>query len=197
MSERRARALAHWLRGRILLEYQAAPACPSEVARRLGQPLNLVSYHTRVLVRQGCLELERTERRRGALTRYYRATGAQLVGEDDWTRLPAAGRRALALATLDHIATEARQGALAGGFDGAHAHLTRWLVALDAEGERAVDDVLLRAADEIAAIAAASRARRAPRHVHELALLAFAAPPGVIPSGARSAPRAAEAGAPG
>jgi hypothetical protein len=197
MSDSRARALAHWLRGRILLEYQAAPACPSEVARRLGQPLNLVSYHTHVLVRQGCLELERTERRRGALKHCYRATGAQVVGDDDWTRLPAGGRRALALATLDHIATEARQGALAGGFDGAHAHLTRWLVALDDEGERAVDDVLLRAADEIAVIAAASRARRAPRRLHELALLAFAAPPGVSPSAARSDRPAAEAGAPG
>lgn len=197
MSDRRARALAHWLRGRILLEYQAAPACPSDVARRLGQPLNLVSYHTGVLVRRGCLELLRTERRRGALTRYYRATGAQLVGDDDWTRLPPAGRRALALATLDHIAAEARQGALAGGFDGAHAHLTRWLVALDDEGARAVDDVLLRAAEEIAAIAAAGRARRAPQRVHELALLAFAAPPGVSPSAARSARREAEARAPG
>ena len=187
MSDRRAPVLPHWLRGRILLEYEAAPACPSDVARRLEQPLNLVSYHTRVLARQGCLELVRTERRRGALTRYYRSTGAQLMGEDDWARLPAGERRALVLEALDHIAAEARQGALAGGFDGAYAHLTRWLVALDDEGERAVDRVLLRAADEIAAITAASRARPGPRRAHELLLLAFVAPPGVTPSVARSA----------
>jgi hypothetical protein len=194
MSDRRAPVLPHWLRGRILLEYEAQPACPSDVARRLGQPLNLVSYHTRVLARQGCLELVRTERRRGALTRYYRSTGAQLMGDDDWAGLPAGARRALVLEALDHIAAEARQGALAGGFDGAHAHLTRWLVALDDAGERAVDGVLMRAAEEIAAIAAAGRARPGPRRAHELLLLAFVAPGDVSPNGARSARRAAEAG---
>jgi hypothetical protein len=190
MPDRHAPVLPHWLRGRILLEYEAEPACPSDVARRLGRPVNLVSYHTGVLARQGCVELVRTERRRGALTRYYRATGLQLVGDEDWARLPAGERRSLVLEALDHIAAEARQGALAGGFDGANAHLTRWLVALDAAGEHAVDAVLLRAAGEIAAIAAASRARPGPRRVHELALLAFAAPAGISPSAARSAPRA-------
>src|SRR3954453_3614820 len=100
MSDRLARVLAHPLRDRVLFEYQGAPAAPSEVAGRLGRPLNLVSYHTGVLVRLGCLELVRTERRRGGLTRVYRSTVGQILDPGAWIALPLPLRRALVLRTL-------------------------------------------------------------------------------------------------
>jgi DNA-binding transcriptional ArsR family regulator len=71
------RLLAHPLRDRLLFEYQGDPTSPSKVARRLGESVSLVSYHTDVLARNGCLELVRTERRRGAIEHFYRAIVAQ------------------------------------------------------------------------------------------------------------------------
>lgn len=177
MTDRLARVLAHPLRDRVLFEYRDGPRCPSEVARRLGRPLNLVSYHTAVLARHGCLELVRTERRRGALTRFYRCTVDQAIGDGDWVHVPVALRRTLALETLGRLEAEARAAGLAGGFDGTAAHLTRTVLALDPAGVRAAREVLWRAIEELEAIAARSRAGDAPDR-YEVAILAF-------PTGAR------------
>src|SRR5690348_2701858 len=125
MSDRLARVLAHPLRQWILFEYERSPACPSDVARRLGRPVNLVSYHTGVLAREGCVELVRTERRHGALAHYYACSVDPVILADEWVSLPRALRRALTLTTLGRVATAVRNGALAGGFDDEHAHLTR------------------------------------------------------------------------
>jgi predicted ArsR family transcriptional regulator len=174
MADPLARIHAHPLRDHVLFEYQGDPASPSEVARRLGQPVNLVSYHTAVLVRHGCLELVRTERRRGATAHYYRSTVAQAIDDDDWVRVPAPLRRALTLGTLRVVADEAHAAALAGAFDARRAHLTRSHLTLDDEGIEAASRVLLAAFDELAQIARESRMRRSDAHsVYEVAILAF------------------------
>jgi hypothetical protein len=177
VTDRLARVLAHPLRDRVLFEYRDAPACPSDVARRLDRPLNLVSYHTAVLARHGCLELVRTERRRGALTRFYRCTVDQAIGPGDWIGVPVPLRRALALDTLGRLEAEARAAALAGGFDGEAAHLTRIVLGLDAAGVRAAGDALWRAFAELSEIADDARARGGAREPYEVGILAFPAGP--------------------
>jgi DNA-binding transcriptional ArsR family regulator len=67
-----ARALAHPLRLLLATEYALAVTSPSKIARTLEMPLNLVSYHTRVLADAGLLELVRVQPRRGAQEHYYR-----------------------------------------------------------------------------------------------------------------------------
>lgn len=173
MSDRLAQVLAHPLRDRILFEYQGTPACASEVAHRVGRPLNVVSYHTRVLVRHGCLELVRTERRRGALARYYRATVTQLIEDEAWADLTVARRRHLALDTLARVATEARHVALAGGFDGAGWHLSRSPVELDEQGVIAASRLLRRTLDEVTDIAAHARRRGGRRGEYVVEILGF------------------------
>ena len=49
---------------------------PNELSRELGDPLGNVSYHVRILRELDCVELVRTEQRRGALEHYYRATAS-------------------------------------------------------------------------------------------------------------------------
>jgi hypothetical protein len=181
MSDRLARVLAHPLRDRVLFEYQGEPACPSEVAQRIGRPLNLVSYHTGVLARHGCLELVRTERRRGAQAHYYRATVAQFIDDAGWSSLGVTRRRNLALNTLARVADEARRGALAGAFEVPHAHLSRSPVELDEEGMLAVGRLLRKTFDEIAQITEASHARCGDRRTHMVVMLAFAAGPPAQP----------------
>lgn len=176
MSDGLARVLAHPLRDRVLFEYQAEPACPSEVARRLERPLNLVSYHTGVLARHGCLELVRTELRRGGEARYYRATVDQFIDDASWPTLSVVRRRSLALNTLGRATNEARRSALAGAFDAPRSHLSRTPVELDEAGVEAVSEVLRRTFDELSLIAGESHARSGAGRPQMVVMLAFSAP---------------------
>ena len=171
MSDRLSQVLAHPLRDRVLFEYQGEPATPAQVARRVGRPVNLISYHTRVLAEHGCVVLVRTERRRGALAHYYRSAVAPWIADDAWDRVPAPLRRALVRGTLSKLDEEARTAALQGAFDG-NAVLIRALFELDEAGAGEVSDVLRRAFEEIERIAVARRGRPGVRHV-EVALLEF------------------------
>src|ERR1700750_1870071 len=74
-----AKALAHPLRARLLHRLGERVASPGDPALELGAPLGVVSYHVRMLRDYDCVELVRTEPRRGALQHFYRATArAQL-----------------------------------------------------------------------------------------------------------------------
>src|SRR5215218_2521186 len=69
-----AKALAHPLRARILQRLGERVASPGDLAVELGAPLGVVSYHVRMLRDYDCVELVRTEPRRGALQHFYKAT---------------------------------------------------------------------------------------------------------------------------
>ena len=102
-----ARLARHPLRQHVLFKYTEAVTSPSAVAAALGARVNLVSYHTGVLLRAGVIELVRTERRRGATEHFYRAALRGMIEDGDWERLPATVRRGLVRGTID--------GALTGG----------------------------------------------------------------------------------
>jgi hypothetical protein len=173
MSDDLVQVLAHPLRDRVLFEYQGEPTSPARVARRLGRPVNLISYHTGMLVRHGCVALVRTERRRGALEHFYRSTVPTWITNDEWAGVPESLRRALVRGTLRRLEEEAREAAVAGGFDGRDAVLVRALFELDDEGIAAVCDVLQHAYHEVERIAE-QRAGSHGRRLVELALLSFA-----------------------
>ena len=170
MSDPLAQVLAHPLREQVLFEYQGEPTTPARVARRLDRPVNLISYHTRVLADHGCLALVRTERRRGAIEHFYRSTIAPWITDRDWHDVPRSLRRALVSATLRWLDEETREAAVNGGFDGRDAVLVRALFELDDEGIAAVGDVLQHAYHEVERIAE----ERAGGRLFEVALLSFA-----------------------
>src|SRR4051812_41474665 len=88
-----AKALSHPLRARILQRLGERVASPGELAAELGAPLGVVSYHVRMLRDYECVELVRTEPRRGALQHFYRARARPSLGADQWRGLPAGVRR--------------------------------------------------------------------------------------------------------
>ncbi len=175
MSASLAQLLAQPLRHRLLLEYSLGPRSVADVARALDEPLNLVSYHTGVLARHGHLLLVRTQRRRGALTRFYQSTVSTVIHDEDWAALPHDLRRSLAKGTLEQALAETRRAALDGGFDVARAHLSRSPLELDDEGRAAVAECLRETVSELEAIVAACRARvdDGGRHPYEVVMLAF------------------------
>jgi DNA-binding transcriptional ArsR family regulator len=184
MHHSRASVHAHPLRDRLLAEYAKGPASPSAVARRIGQRLNLVSYHTQVLLEHGFVELVRTEQRRGGTAHFYRSTVAPVIEDDTWATLPTATRRKLVRELLATIAEESRDAALRGGFDPGHAHLTRWPMLLDEADRAQVSTVLRGLLDDFDRIQAESDCRGAGvRQRFDVVLMAF---PDQSESGGRS-----------
>src|ERR687894_689189 len=89
------KALAHPLRQQLLMALSERVASPSELAEELGEPLGNVSYHVRMLVDLGCIELVSTTPRRGALEHHYKAVVRPFFDDDAYASLPVATRRAL------------------------------------------------------------------------------------------------------
>src|ERR1700742_4757228 len=100
------KALAHPLRARILQRLGERVASPGDLALELGAPLGVVSYHVRMLRDYDCVELVRTEPRRGALQHFYRATARPTLDEDQWKTLPSSLRKELAGETIQEVITD-------------------------------------------------------------------------------------------
>src|SRR3954447_12966998 len=112
-----AKALAHPLRARILQRLGERVASPGDLAVGRGAPLGVVSYHVRMLRDYECVELVRTEPRRGALQHFYRATARPTLDEDQWRPLPSRLRRELAGETIQELVNDLAASAEAGLLD--------------------------------------------------------------------------------
>jgi DNA-binding transcriptional ArsR family regulator len=82
-----AKALAHPLRLEVLRVLGERIASPNELARELKVDLSSVSYHVKVLREFGCIELVKTEPRRGATEHFYRRTRRGHIDDTDWDEL--------------------------------------------------------------------------------------------------------------
>lgn len=72
---RLTRALSHPMRLEILNCLRAGVASSSELSRQLGARQGVVSYHAKVLVQYGCLELVHNARREGIVESYFGLPG--------------------------------------------------------------------------------------------------------------------------
>src|SRR5258705_3551801 len=126
-----AKALAHRLRARILQRLGERVASPNDLALELGAPLGVVSYHVRMLRDYDCVELVRTEPRRGALQHFYRATARPTLDEDQWRTLPSSLRRELAGETIAEIVDDLRKAGHARTVADADVVVTRTPVGVD------------------------------------------------------------------
>jgi DNA-binding transcriptional ArsR family regulator len=135
LDERLAKALSHPLRQRILQRLnEGGVRSPNELSRDLGDPLGNVSYHVRILRELDCVELVRTEQRRGALEHYYRATAQPWLDDKQWARLPAAFRRKTLGRTLSELLEAAGDASHDGGFDSPETIVNRVPLELDEQG---------------------------------------------------------------
>src|SRR6188474_3780172 len=126
-----AKALAHPLRARILQRLGERVASPGDLAIELGAPLGVVSYHVRMLRDYDCVELVRTEPRRGALQHFYRATARPNLEEDQWRTLPSGLRGELTGETLTDLVNDLGASADAGHLQDPEVILNRTPLELD------------------------------------------------------------------
>jgi len=88
MDQRLVKALAHPLRVEILMILNERMASPNELSKELEEGLSQVSYHVKVLKDFECIEMVKTEPRRGAVEHYYRATARAFFTDADYKNLP-------------------------------------------------------------------------------------------------------------
>ena len=143
------KALAHPLRQQLLIALSERVASPSELAEELGEPLGNVSYHVRMLVDLGCIELVSTTPRRGALEHHYKAVVRPLLDDTSYGSFPTSTKRALLGDVLKEIWGDISAAADADAFDTDQLHVSRQPLTLDEQGW---EDVAKTLADAVYAI---------------------------------------------
>lgn len=88
VDQKLVKALAHPLRVQILAILNERMASPNELSKELEEGLSQVSYHVKVLKDFECIEMVKTEPRRGAVEHYYRATSRAFLADSEWQHLP-------------------------------------------------------------------------------------------------------------
>jgi DNA-binding transcriptional ArsR family regulator len=154
-----AKALAHPLRARILQRLGERVASPGDLAVELNAPLGVVSYHVRMLRDYDCVELVRTEPRRGALQHFYKATARPNLDEDQWRTLPAGLRKELAGESLQDLVDDLAAAADAGQLEDPELIVTRTPLELDEKAFKKLNKLLAKTHEQALSIAAESAAR--------------------------------------
>jgi DNA-binding transcriptional ArsR family regulator len=168
------RLYRHPLRWHALFQYEEQVTSPRAVAAILDVPLNVISYHTQVLLSAGAIELVRTERRRGAIEHFYRAVTPLEIEDEEWRKLPVKLRRVLARRFIDGVKREYLDALTTGGIDHESAHLSRTYLGLDEQGERELASLLRETLVQANAIRDASRERDADtERRHEVVVMSF------------------------
>jgi DNA-binding transcriptional ArsR family regulator len=147
---RLVKGLSHVLRQHILLATVQGEASPNELANALGEGLSQVSYHVKVL-RDDCdglIEETRTVQRRGAVEHYYRASAKTLLPAKAWRQLKKGLRAVVGGGQASGLFDDVAEALKAGKLQGDHDHISRVLLALDAEGQRKVAAIARRATKE-------------------------------------------------
>ncbi|HVY78347.1 MAG TPA: helix-turn-helix domain-containing protein [Solirubrobacterales bacterium] len=114
VDQRLVKALAHPLRVEILTILNERMASPNELSKELEEGLSQVSYHVKVLKDFECIEMVKTEPRRGAVEHYYRATERAFLTDKDWQALPDSVKPGVSSSAIQMIMNDV-VGALAGG----------------------------------------------------------------------------------
>ena len=114
ITQQLAKALAHPLRVRILTSLHKGVSSPNQLSQELGEPLGNVSYHVKTLLEFDCVELVKTEPRRGAVEHFYRATERAFFSASDWEKIPASARKGIAGSMLETVGQDATEALIAG-----------------------------------------------------------------------------------
>lgn len=179
------KALGHPLRQRILHSLGEGVASPSELSKKLGEPLGNVSYHVKILTECDAIELVRTAPVRGAVEHFYRATTRPYFDDNHWADLPLATRRALFDNSLQAIWSHLADAARAGGLDDPENHVSWTHLEFDDEAYEGMVEqlrVTLERALELQAESINRLAELPPEeretHRTELAIMHFHRAPG-------------------
>ena len=162
LDHRLIKALAHPLRIQILTILNARTASPNEISRELGEGLSQVSYHVKVLRDYDCIELVRTEPRRGAVEHFYRAKARAFLTDNDWARLPDSIRPGMSAELVQAMFNDAAAALEADVFDTRDDRHVSWTpMRVDDEGWETLVEIMADSLERILTVRAASTERLA------------------------------------
>lgn len=182
ITQQLAKALAHPLRVKILTSLHKGISSPNQLAQELGEPLGNVSYHVKTLLEYDCVELVKTEPRRGAVEHFYRATERAFFNASDWAKIPASARKGITGVALEAIGKDATEALVAGTMDARlETHVTHTPLVLDEQGWQELNEVLNNTLDRAMEIQDEAAGRLAEEKKEEgfptkLAILHFESP---------------------
>jgi DNA-binding transcriptional ArsR family regulator len=135
ITQQLAKALAHPLRMQILTSLHRGISSPNQLSQELGEPLGNVSYHVKTLLEFDCIELVKTEPRRGAVEHFYRATERAFLSDEDWAKIPASTRKGISGVILESIGDDATRALVSGTLENrTNSHISRTPLILDDQG---------------------------------------------------------------
>ncbi|HEX2096372.1 MAG TPA: winged helix-turn-helix domain-containing protein [Solirubrobacterales bacterium] len=149
------KALAHELRVEILAILNERMASPNELAKELNEGLSQVSYHVKVLRDYNCIELVKTEPRRGAVEHYYRATSRAFLTDRDWHQLPDSVRTGMSADLFQMVIDDVVASLEDGTFDERKDRHMSWTpMFVDEKGWDDVRGILEKALKDVMAVQA-------------------------------------------
>lgn len=161
VDERLVAALSHETRAHALAVFTERPASTKEIAAELDKSVSAVWYHVDKLLKLGCIELVRSEQRRGAMEHFYRATVRHFFSDEAWEQVPKSERLAITMGILRLIAGDLDEAMQAETADAVDRHLSRTYFVLDREGWQEIIDLLAQTLEGLLAIRETSTMRRA------------------------------------
>jgi DNA-binding transcriptional ArsR family regulator len=126
VDQRLVKALAHPLRVEILTILNERMASPNELSKELEEGLSQVSYHVKVLKDFECIEMVKTEPRRGAVEHYYRATERAYLTDRDWRALPASMKSGVSSSAIEMVIEDVVASLKGGAFDAREDRHISW-----------------------------------------------------------------------
>jgi DNA-binding transcriptional ArsR family regulator len=162
VDQRLVKALAHPLRVEILTILNERMASPNELSKELEEGLSQVSYHVKVLKDFECIEMVKTEPRRGAVEHYYRATERSFIKDSEWQSLPDSIKPGVSWSALSMIIDDV-VGAIKGGSFNARddVHMSWTPGVVDEQGWDETVDLVNETLERVIEIHAASAKRMA------------------------------------
>jgi len=162
VDQRLVKALAHPLRVEILTILNERMASPNELSKELEEGLSQVSYHVKVLRDFECIEMVKTEPRRGAVEHYYRATERAFLTDRDWQSLPDSVKPGVSASAVEMVVDDV-VGALEGGsFDAREDRHISWTPGIvDEQGWQETAELVAETLEKVIKIHSGSAKRLA------------------------------------
>jgi Bacterial regulatory protein, arsR family len=133
--ERVAYIIKHPYRIDALAILNERVASVAEIAEIMGIPANKLDHHIRDLHDAGCIEIAKSERRRGAQEHYYCASLRPNISDEAWAMLSLEERLEISSLVFGAIMAEGLGAIRAGTFDSRiDRHLSWRILDLDEEG---------------------------------------------------------------
>jgi DNA-binding transcriptional ArsR family regulator len=155
-----AKALGNSFRQQLLWILNERVASPSELAKELGESLNKVCHHIKVLKEANCIELAYERPVGNRIQHFYRATSRAFLEGADWPDVPETVKGGLRATLLQNVIHDAIESVVEGTYDACEGSHMSWTpMILDELGREKLSQLLERALREVISIQDSTKER--------------------------------------